>query len=116
MEGDGLVRVAVGRDGVGEGARDENAELAHGDGEAVDDDAADHEEPDHDVHDFLQVRGVGALGAIFDGDFLQEVDADVEVEDGADADGPKEADEKRLAELLDLVNVLMHGHNYRETA
>lgn len=58
---------------------------------------------------------VFALDAV-DGDFFQELDADVKVENGAHANRSKETYEERLAQLFYLMNVLVHGYNNREPA
>src|SRR5277367_1248516 len=75
-------------------------------GEAVDDDAADGEQPDDDAHHVLEVGGVRAHSAVGEGNGVQKVEADIEVEDGRDAIGAEEADEGGLLELFNLGNLL----------
>ena len=102
--------------GARDGAREVVAEFAHGDGEAVDDDAADGEEPDDDVHDVLEVGGVGADGVVFEGDGVEEVEGDVEVEDCGDADGAEETHECGLVDFFDLGDLLVNRHHEGDAA
>lgn len=81
----------------------------------MDDDRADGEEPHDDVHDVLEVAGVGADGAV-DGDGVEEVEAHVEVEDGRDADGAEEAHEGGLVDFFDLRDFLVDGHDEGDAA
>ena len=102
---------------AGDGAGEVVAELAHGDGEAMNDDAADGEEPDDDVHDVLEAGGVGSDGVVFVyGDGVEEVEGYVEVEDCGDADGAEEAHEGRLVDFFDLRDFLVDRHHKGDTA
>jgi len=76
-----------------------------GEGDAYD--AADGEEPDDDCDYLGQMLGVGALVTV-NGHLVQVVYCDVQVEDRADTDRPEEADEQSLADLLNLVDLLVH--------
>lgn len=72
----------------------------------MNDDAADGEEPDDDVEGLGEAGDVGPLDAV-DGDAGEEVETEVEVEDGGDADGAEEANEDCLALFRDLVDELV---------
>ena len=91
-------------------AWDEKAEFTQRNTEAVDDNGADDQEPDDHVHDFDQVRSVFSRLAV-DFEFVQELDADIEVESGAYADGAKETNKECLSLLFDLMDLLVHSED-----
>lgn len=95
--------------------REVEAQFTEGDTQTVDDDAAYSQEPDDDEHGFGEMSRVCALDAI-DGDVSKELAGYVEVEDGAYADGSKEAHEKGLSGFLDLVDFLVEEEDGREAA
>jgi hypothetical protein len=117
------------RDGARERAREVQAQFAQRDGEAVDElgrlasgrtwifepggsvsmayDAAYHQEPDDDHENLSEPLG---FWIFFISDFhvvFQPVERNVEVEYGADADWAEVADEERLSDFLNLVDVSM---------
>lgn len=72
-----------------------------GNGETYD--AADCEEPDYHHHHFSELSGVSTLHAI-DGNGVEELKTNVEVEDRGDAYGAEEAYKDGLALFFDLVD------------
>lgn len=77
--------------------------------------AANCNEPYDHIHDLAQLLSILPDDAV-DCEFAEELQTDVEIEDSADANGSKEADEKRLAKLLDLMDFLVHCEHYRQAA
>ena len=81
----------------------------------MDDDTADGEKPDYHPHNLLEAYSIFSNLAI-NRYLMQEVDADIEVEDSGYADGAKESHKRGLLELLDLRDLLVHGEYDRDTA
>lgn len=74
--------------------------------------AADGEEPDYHIEDLDQPLGIFSDNAVH-GDSTEEFKADVEVEDGTDADGAEEANEDRLLLFLYLPDVPVQSKHNR---
>lgn len=77
--------------------------------------AANSKEPNDDREDFSKVCSVLTYNAV-DGDGLEELETDVQVEDGRDADRTEEADEDGLAFLFDLVDEFVHREDNWEAS
>lgn len=75
---------------------------------------ADAKEPDDHVHDLHQILCVLPHLTIHL-DLPQKLQTHIQIEDGADSNRAKEADEKCLTLLFNLGNVLVHGVNNRWT-
>lgn len=69
-------------------------------------DATYGEEPDDDLEIFSELRGVCSLDSVYC-DACQEVETDVDVENGGDANWSEEPDEDCLTWLFNLMNCLM---------
>jgi hypothetical protein len=75
-------------------------------------DTTNAEEPNDDVHDLHEVCSIRSYFTIYL-DVPQKVQANVEIEDGADSNGPKEAYIQCLPLLVNLMYVLVHGEDDR---
>jgi hypothetical protein len=73
-------------------------------------DTANAKEPNDDVHDLHKVCSIRSYFAIYL-DLPQEVQADVQIEDGADSDGPEEAYIQCLSLLFNLMYVFVHSED-----
>lgn len=69
--------------------------------------AADHHEPDDDHHDLSQSLCISSLAAIDRNLIAEKLEADVEIEDGANSNWAEKADESSLSPLFDLMNLLV---------
>ena len=73
-------------------------------------DTADYLEPDHYHHDLAELRRIFALDSV-DLDLFEELEADIEVEDGGNSNWAKETHEDGLSLLFDLVDQPMHSEH-----
>ncbi len=73
------------------------------------------EKPDDDRKNVLQSLGVLSNRAVYS-DGSEKFEADVEIEDGADTDGAKEADKDCLLLFFDLPDVPVQSEDDGETA
>lgn len=73
-------------------------------------DTAYHQEPHHDVDGVHDSLGIFSNLAV-NGDFPEEFSADGEVEDSTNADWAEESNECCVGQVLDLVDVLVHGED-----
>lgn len=78
--------------------------------------ATDYHEPDDDHHDFTQTFCIGSLVSINLNLILEELEADVEIEDSAYSDGPKESNKPCLSPFFNLVDFLVRQRNEWRTA
>lgn len=79
-------------------------------------DRAYNQEPDDYVHDLGQLQRILAFVTMICDTSSQILSTDVEIEDGRDTNWTKEAYEPGLFQMLNLVNMLVHGHNNREAS
>jgi hypothetical protein len=78
-------------------------------------DTTNTKKPDNHVHNFHEVCSIRPDFTVYL-DFSEELQADVEIEDGTDANRPEEAYIQCLSFLLDLVYVLVHSVDDRRPA
>jgi hypothetical protein len=71
---------------------------------------ANNQEPNHNMNDFHKILRIRSNLAI-DLKLAQKLERDVEIEDGAYADGAEEAHVQRLALLVNLGDVVVHGED-----
>lgn len=77
--------------------------------------AANGEEPNYHRHDFSQTCGIATYNAV-DGDCLEELQSNVQVEDRTHANRPEEPNEQGLVLFFDLSDFPMHCIDDRHTA
>jgi hypothetical protein len=74
----------------------------------VDDNAANGQEPNHHPHDLFKTDCIFPHLAV-DPHLVQEIDADIEIENSRDTDGTEEAHKCSLLEFFNLADLLVHG-------
>ena len=70
--------------------------------------AANGQKPYYHGHDLCKSDSVLSYLTVY-GDSTQELDADVQVKDCANADGAEVSNEESLASLRNVIDVQMHG-------
>ena len=70
--------------------------------------AANGQEPYNDGHDLFKPYSVLSYLTV-DSDSTEEIDADVQVKDCANADGTEESNKESLTSLCNVMDVQMHG-------
>lgn len=81
----------------------------------MDDNAANCQEPDHHSHDLFQTDRILPYHSI-DCDLTEKVDTEVQIENGRDANRPKEPHIRSLLYFLNLRDVPVEGKHNRNAS